>query len=160
VDLRVVVGVKEFPLGRSQIVRVDGQHSEEVRVTSSVQQGSVLGTLLSVAYVKFFALTMWSNIRLFADNCIIYREIPDSSDIDNLQTDLNRLGDWAVENEMKVKPSKSKAVSLTKIKLRKRISYYFRDELMPESNSFKYVGLIICSDLIGQIMSLTDYERN
>jgi len=26
----------------------------------------------------------------------------DSSGIDKLQTDLNRLGEWAVENEMKI----------------------------------------------------------
>jgi len=41
VDLRVVVWVKEFPLGRSQRVRVDGIISEEIRVTSGVSQGSV-----------------------------------------------------------------------------------------------------------------------
>jgi len=33
--------IKEFLLGRSQRVRVDGQLSGEVRVTSSVPQGSV-----------------------------------------------------------------------------------------------------------------------
>ena len=36
VDLRAVVWVKKFILGRSQRVRVDGQLSEEVRVTSGV----------------------------------------------------------------------------------------------------------------------------
>ena len=36
VDLRVVVWVKEFLLGCSERVRVDGQLSEEVRVTSGV----------------------------------------------------------------------------------------------------------------------------
>ena len=48
------------------------------------------------------------NIRLFADDRIIYRKIMDSSDIDKLQTDLNRLGEWAVKNEMKVNPGKIK----------------------------------------------------
>jgi hypothetical protein len=52
-----------------------------------------------------------SNIRLFADDCILYRRIIDSSDIEKLQTDLSRLGEWAVENEMKINPDKSKAVS-------------------------------------------------
>ena len=46
VDLRVVVQVKVFLLGRSQRVRLDGQVCEEVRVTSGVPQGSVLSPLL------------------------------------------------------------------------------------------------------------------
>ena len=58
VDLRVVVWVKEFLLGRSQKVRVDGQLSEEVRVTSRVTQGSVLGPLLFLAYVNEFGETL------------------------------------------------------------------------------------------------------
>ena len=58
-DLRVVVWVKEFLLGRSQRVRVDGQLSEEVRVTSGVPQGSVLGPLLFLAYVD----DIWRNIE-------------------------------------------------------------------------------------------------
>jgi hypothetical protein len=38
VDSRVVVWIKEFLLGRTQRVRVGGQLSEEVRVTSGVPQ--------------------------------------------------------------------------------------------------------------------------
>jgi hypothetical protein len=32
----------------------------------------------------------------------------DSKDIDNLQTDLNGLGEWVEENEMKANPGKGK----------------------------------------------------
>jgi hypothetical protein len=90
--------VKEFLLGRSQRVRVDGQLSEEVRVTSGVPQGSVLGPPLFLAYVDDIWRNTESNIRLFADDCIIYRKINYSSDIDKLQKDLNKLGEWALEN--------------------------------------------------------------
>ena len=61
-----------------------------------------------------------SNIRLFADGCTIhvYREIMNSGDIDKLQTDLNNLEEWTVENEMKINPDKSKALSFTKTRQR------------------------------------------
>jgi hypothetical protein len=88
-----------------------------------------------------------SNIRLFADDCIIYRKINDSSDIDKIQKDLNKLGEWALENEMKINPGKSKAVSFTKPRVKERIRYYFGDQLISEANSFKYLGIIIRSDL-------------
>ena len=81
VDLRVVVWVKEFLLGHLQRVRVDGQLPEEVRVTSEVPQGSVLGPLLFLAYVNDIWRNVESNIWLFTHNCIIYRKIMDSSDI-------------------------------------------------------------------------------
>ena len=84
--MRVVVWVKKFLLGRSQSVRVDRQLSEEVRVMSGVPQGSVLGPLLFPVYVDDIWKKVASNIRLFADDFIIYRKIKYSSDIDNLQT--------------------------------------------------------------------------
>jgi len=77
-------------------------------------------------------------MRLFADDCIIYRKTIDSSEIDKLQTDLNILGEWAEENEMKINLGKSKAASFTKARLKERIRYYFGDQLMPEASSFKY----------------------
>jgi hypothetical protein len=85
VDLEVLVWVKGFLLGRLQgVSRADGQLFEEVRVTSGVTQGRVLGPLLLLAYVNDFGGTQ-SNERLFADNCIIYRKIMDNIDNDKLQ---------------------------------------------------------------------------
>jgi len=52
VDPRVVVWIREFLLGRTQRVSVGGQISAEVKVTSGVTQGSVLGPLLFLAYVN------------------------------------------------------------------------------------------------------------
>ena len=106
--MRVVVWVNEFLLGRSQRVTLDGQLSEEVRVTSGVSQGSVLCPLLFLAYVNDIWRNTESNVRLFADECLMYRKIKGSSDIDKLQKDINRLGELAVENEMKINPGKVK----------------------------------------------------
>ena len=96
---RVVVWIREFQIDRSQRVRVGRHYSEEVRVTSGVPQGSVLGPLLFLAYVNDIWRDSGSKIRLFADNYIIYRKILNIKDVEKLQTDLNSLGDWAKRNE-------------------------------------------------------------
>jgi len=53
----------------------------------------------------------------------------------------------AVESETKINPGKIKAVIFTKTRLKERIRYYFGDQLFPEASSFKYLGIIIGSDL-------------
>jgi hypothetical protein len=112
-----------------------------------VPQGSVLGPLLFLAYVNDIWRNIDSNIRLFADDCIIYRKITDSNEIEKLQKDINRLGEWTIENEMKINPDKSRAVSFTKAKVKERTRYYFVEQLILDASSFKYLGIIICTDL-------------
>jgi hypothetical protein len=61
-----------------------------------------LGPFLFLAYVNDICRNIESKNKLFADDCIICRKILSISDADKLQTDLDRLGEWAVENEMKI----------------------------------------------------------
>jgi hypothetical protein len=68
-----------------------------------VQQGSVYGPLIFHAYVNDIRRNTASNIRFLGDDCIVYRKIMDSSDIDKLLTEINTLGKCALENEMKIK---------------------------------------------------------
>jgi hypothetical protein len=75
VDTRVVVWIREFLTGRMQRVRVGGELSDEARVTSGVPQGSVLGPLLFLAYVNDIGRNIESNIRLFADDCDLQKNI-------------------------------------------------------------------------------------
>jgi hypothetical protein len=60
-----------------------------------------LGPLLFLGYGKDIWRNIDSKIRLFADACIIYRKIVNNYYIENLQTNLDRFGDWAVRNEIK-----------------------------------------------------------
>jgi len=92
VDSKVVVWIREFLLGCTQRVSVGGQLSAEVRVTPGVPQGSVLGPLLFLAYVNDIWRNVQSTIRLFADDCVIYRRIINNADMEKLQKDLDRPG--------------------------------------------------------------------
>jgi hypothetical protein len=81
VDSRVGVWIMELPLGRMQRVSVGGQLSEEVRVTSGLPQGSIIGPLLILAYVNDIWRNMESTTRLFADDCVIYRKFMHNEDM-------------------------------------------------------------------------------
>jgi len=50
------------------------------------------------------------------------------SDIDTLQIDLDRLRNWAAENEVKINPGKSKAVRFTTARVKDLLNYFGRDQ--------------------------------
>jgi hypothetical protein len=100
-----------------------------------------------LAYVNDIWRNIGSTVRLFADDCIIYRAIVNNEDTENLQIDLDRLGEWAVENSMEINPTKSKAVSFTRARVEEPLSYSLRDTVIPEPSSCKYLGIILRSDL-------------
>ena len=116
-------------------------------MTSGVPQGSILGQLLFLAYVNAICKDTVSKIRLFVDDCIIYRKILNIKDVEKLQTDLDRLGDWAEENEMKTNPNKSKALCFTTAQVKDPLNYSLGDQKIPEASCCKYLGIIIQSDL-------------
>jgi hypothetical protein len=101
---------------------------------------------LSLAYVNDIWRNIQSNIRLYADDCILYRKILDVKDIGKLQTHLDRLGEWAVENEMKINPNKSKAIRFTRAQGRNTLNYCLKNQNISEANFCKYLGIIIRSD--------------
>jgi len=90
---------------------------------------------------------MKSTIRLFADDCVIYRKIINNADREKLQKDLDRLREWAVENAMKINPSKSKAIRFTRARLNYQQNYSLMGTLIPEASRCKYLGIILCSGL-------------
>ena len=62
-----------------------------------------------------------------------------------LQKDLDRLGEWAAENAMKINPSK--AVRFTRARMKDPLDYSLANTLIPEACSCKYLGIILRSDL-------------
>jgi hypothetical protein len=64
-----------------------------------------------------------------------------------LQTDLNRLGEWAVENAMIINPTRSKAVHFTRARVTEPLNYSLWDIVIPEVSSCKYLGIILRCDL-------------
>ena len=60
---------------RKQSVVGDGKQSSLIDVISGGLQGTVLGPLLFLLYINDLPSVVSSKVRLFADDCLIYRNI-------------------------------------------------------------------------------------
>jgi hypothetical protein len=86
-------------------------------------------------------------MRLFADECTICRKIANKHDIEKLQKHLDTLGEWVVENGMKINPGKSKAKRFTRARVKNPLAYILGDQKILEASNCKYLGIILRSDL-------------
>jgi hypothetical protein len=77
----------------------------------------------------------------------MYRKIMNEKDIETLQIDLDRLGEWAVGKAMKVNSGKSKAVSFMRARVKDPLNYILEDQRISEASSCQYLGIILSSDL-------------
>ena len=93
--------IANFLTQRKMSVVVEGESSHEVDVESGVPQGTVLGPLLFLCHINDMPECVKSKIRLFADDCLLYRTIKNFGDHIKLQQDLNNLIIWAEKWGMK-----------------------------------------------------------
>jgi len=69
------------------------------------------------------------------------------SDINTFHVDLDRLRNWAVENEMKINPGKIKIVRFMTARVKDPLNYFGRDQRITEASNCRYSGIILRSDM-------------
>ena len=90
----------------------EGTSSETTSVDSGVPQGTVLGPLLFLCHISDLPSAVKSQVRLFADDCLLYREVNTTQDHYTLQEDLRQLEAWADTWGMRFSASKCHILSL------------------------------------------------
>ena len=135
--------------GRFQKVVLDGQASDPVPVLSGVPQGSVLGPVLFLIFINNLPENIRSSVRLFADDCVLYRNIESPADCHILQDDLNSLAQWEADWQMKVNVAKCHSMRVTRHPPDKHIQfeYTLHQERLEQVQSAKYLGITISDDL-------------
>ena len=83
--------IEDFLSGRKQHVLVDGTTSLEAELTSGVPQGIVMGQLLFLVFINDLLDAFSSNVKLFADDCLLYRTINSIHASITLQQDFASL---------------------------------------------------------------------
>lgn len=72
--------------------------------------GAVLGTLLFLVYMRDLPNSISSPIKLFVDDCAIYRQILDPDDRSALQSDLDYISSSYGTSLMKLNSTKCKSM--------------------------------------------------
>jgi len=133
-----------FLTRRHMKVVVDGETSEEVTVDSGVPQGTVLGPILFLCHINDLPDAVKSNVRLFADDCLLYREIQSQEDHNILQNDLQELEQWAARWGMRFNAKKCYIMS---IKQRSSRFYDLSGHILQQVKTNPYLGVTISEDL-------------
>ena len=83
-----------------------------------------------------------SEIRLFAGDCVCYREIKNEEDTLKLQRDIDRLGSWARKWGMRFQPVKCNMMQLTNKRSSKiQANYTLEGTVLENVESIKYLGV-------------------
>ena len=82
-----------------------------------------------------------SHTRLFADDCLIYKEIWSQVDADELQADLDALQEWEQQWIMSFHPQKGQLLRITRKKSSVKASYVIYGHTLAETDTAKYLGV-------------------
>ena len=135
--------IDSFLTQRHQRVVVDGESSHQSPVASGVSQGTVLGPLLFLVYITDLPTNLSNNMRLFADDCILYREVNSKQDTESLQKDINSLKDWESSWQMGFNTAKCFVMRIT----HNLNQYTMGDHIFQEVKSHPYLGVELSSDM-------------
>ena len=140
--------IQSFLTNRQQRVAVDGESSDWVHVDSGVPQGTVLGPALFLSFINdLVKAAKHSQVRLFADDCVLYRNVKTQEDCELLQKDLKNLKKWEEKWSMSFNPDKCNSISITRKINKITHTYSLHNQELKHVPSTTYLGVELSSDL-------------
>ena len=126
---------------------VDTATSDTAPVTSGMPQGTVLGPALFLIYINDTADNISSNIWLFADDCVLYRTINNTSDNDLLQEDLSKLEQWSNIWQMDFNVKKCTIMQFSSSTRKQKYDYKMKGETLEIVSHHPYLGVEFSDNL-------------
>ena len=88
-----------------------------------------------------------SEIKLFADDSLLYRRIQNNADFCQLQEDLDKLQEWEQKWQMAFNAEKCEVIRITNKKGPLCSDYFIHNQKLALRTEAKYLGVTIGSDL-------------
>ena len=139
--------LQDFLSNRSQATVVGGTRSTACHVLSRVPQGSVLGPLLFLLYINNLPDGISSNIRLFADDCLLYIQLQSHESSTQLQSDPNKLSAWSSKWQLCFNPAKCFVMHMSRKRTPLITDYFLYNTCLAVTKTHPYLGVEISDDL-------------
>ena len=111
---------------------------------SGVPQGTVLGPLLFLCHINDLPDAVKSTVHLFADDCLLYRNIRNMADHLAVERDLQHLEAWAKTWGMRFNAKKCYLMSINQ----KSTHFYQLDgHILQQVPDNPYLGVTLSDDL-------------
>ena len=130
---------------RTQCVSVNNCLSSHLPVISGVPQGSILGPLLFLIYINDLPSSITSQVLIFADDTKCFRQITTTSDTQQLQSDLDSLLNWSLNNHLSFNISKFVFMSFH---CKFDSQYSINGHSLSQSSHCKDLGVIFSNTLL------------
>ena len=143
---QILQWISSFLNGRTQYVTCNGSQSSPTDVISSVPQGTILGPLLFLVYINDLPNRVVSSRSLFADDCLLYRQIRSPEDCRILQDDLLKMEIWANTWKMVFNIDKCEVLQIS-LSNSAPVNYCLYDNPLRIVNAAKYLGVLLDSKL-------------
>ena len=138
--------ISDFLTQRTQYVKIGNDCSGYSDVTSGVPQGSVLGPTLFIFYINDMPDVLNCLVKIFADDTKIYQVVNDKSDAASMQTNINKLTEWANTWQIKFNSGKCKVMHLGH--QNNQYEYFMEENKLETTSAEKDLGVIVDPKLL------------
>ena len=139
--------INSFLSKRTQTVVFEGSSSYTAPIKSGVPQGSVLGPCMFLFFMNDLPDALTSQVRLFADDTLVYLTVNTQDDAHRLQADLNKLAEWGQRWLMEFNAKKCQVLRVTRRRHIVEHQYTLHGKELETCTSAKYLGITISSYL-------------
>ena len=115
--------------------------------TTAQEIGSALTTIFFLLFINDLPDGISTNIRLFADDCILYTNVASPEDAGRLQADLDKLTEWQNKRQMDFNAKKCYVLHITHTKIPQKFTYTLNNTELQETQTHTYLGVDLSCDL-------------
>lgn len=113
----------------------------------SIPGDPYLAPLMFLLYINDIGEGISLEIKLFADDCQLYREVNSMEDALVLQSDLDKLFMWSREWQMRFNPTKCYTLRVCRLSSLNVCNYHIAGNVLRSVSNHPYLGVNLSNDL-------------